>query len=38
MDLVAVKECTYVRFLPERFRDLSPEELEERIDALKRFV
>jgi hypothetical protein len=38
MDLVAVKECTDVRFLPERFRNLSPEELEERIDALRRFV
>jgi SpoVK/Ycf46/Vps4 family AAA+-type ATPase len=38
MDLVAVKECTDVRFLPERFRHLSPEELEERIDALRRFV
>ena len=38
MDLVAVKECTDVRFLPERFRELSPEELETRIDALRRFV
>jgi hypothetical protein len=38
MDLVAVKECTDVRFLPQRFRDLTPEELEERIDELKRFV
>jgi hypothetical protein len=38
MDLVAVKECTDVRFLPERFRDLTPEELEERIDGLRRFV
>jgi SpoVK/Ycf46/Vps4 family AAA+-type ATPase len=38
MDLVAVKECTDVRFLPERFRDLTPEELETRIDALRRFV
>jgi hypothetical protein len=38
MDLVAVKECTDVRFLPQRFRDLTPEELEERIDALRRFV
>jgi ribosomal protein L29 len=27
-----------VRFLPERFRELTPEELETRIDALKRFV
>jgi len=38
MDLVAVKECTDARFLPERFRTLTPEELESRIDELKRFV
>ena len=38
MDLVAVKECTDVRFLPARFRDLTPEEIEERIDELRRFV
>jgi AAA+ superfamily predicted ATPase len=38
MDLVAVKECTDARFLPARFKDLSPEELETRIDALRRFV
>jgi hypothetical protein len=38
MDLIAVKECTDARFLPQRFRDLSPEELETQIDALKRFV
>jgi SpoVK/Ycf46/Vps4 family AAA+-type ATPase len=38
MDLVAVKECTDVRFLPERFRELTPEELETRIDSLRRFV
>jgi AAA+ superfamily predicted ATPase len=38
MDLIAVKECTDVRFLPEKYRDLSPEELETRIDALRRFV
>ena len=38
MDLVAVKECTDVRFLPPKYRDLTPEELETRIDALKRFV
>lgn len=38
MDLVAVKECTDARFLPERFRDLTPEELETQIDALRRFV
>jgi hypothetical protein len=38
MDLVAVKECTDARFLPERFRQLTPEEIETQIDALKRFV
>jgi hypothetical protein len=38
MDLVAVKECTDVRFLPPRFRDLTPEQLETWIDELKRFV
>jgi len=38
MDLVAVKECTDARFLPERFRVLTPEELESRIEALRRFV
>ena len=38
MDLVAVKECTDVRFLPPRFRELSPEEIENRIEALRRFV
>jgi AAA+ superfamily predicted ATPase len=38
MDLVAVKECTDVRFLPARFRDLTPEALEERIDSLRRFA
>jgi hypothetical protein len=38
MDLVAVKECTDARFLPPRFRELSPEELETQIDALRRFV
>ena len=38
MDLVAVKECTDVRFLPAKYRDLTHEELETRIDALRRFV
>ena len=38
MDLIAVKECTDVRFLPPKYRDVSPEELETRIDALRRFV
>jgi hypothetical protein len=38
MDLVAVKECTDARFLPERFRTMPPEELETKIEALRRFV
>ncbi len=38
MDLVAVRECTDVRFLPAKYRDLTPEELETRIEALRRFV
>jgi hypothetical protein len=38
MDLVAVKECTDSRFLPERFRSMEPAELENRIEDLRRFV
>ncbi len=38
MDLVAVKECTDARFLPPRFRDLSPEDIETRLAALGRFI
>jgi hypothetical protein len=38
MDLVAVKECTDARFLPARYRDMPPEELETRIDELRRFA
>ena len=38
MDLVAVKECTDVRFLPPRFRELAPEEMERRIEELRRFM
>ncbi len=38
MDLVAVKECTDARFLPERYVSLSPEEVERRIDDLRRFM
>jgi SpoVK/Ycf46/Vps4 family AAA+-type ATPase len=38
MDLVAVKECTDIRFLPARFRDLAPEEIEQQIEALRRFI
>jgi len=38
MDLVAVRECTDTRFLPPAYRDLSPEELEQRIEITKSFV
>jgi len=38
MDLVAVKECTDARFLPPRYRDLSPEDVEARIEETRRFV
>ena len=38
MDLIAVKECTDDRFLPEKYRALTPEEIERRIDELRRFV
>jgi len=38
MDLVAVKECTDSRFLPANYRDVSPEELESRIDGARKFA
>jgi SpoVK/Ycf46/Vps4 family AAA+-type ATPase len=38
MDLVAAKECTDSRFLPPRYRDLTPEEIEARIEETRRFV
>jgi SpoVK/Ycf46/Vps4 family AAA+-type ATPase len=38
MDLVAVRECTDTRFLPPRYRDMTPEAIEERIEELRRFV
>ena len=38
MDLVAVKECTDQRFLPPRFRELTPEQIETRLTELRRFV
>jgi hypothetical protein len=38
MDLVAVRECTDVRFLPPRFRALAPEQLEARLAALRSFL
>jgi hypothetical protein len=38
MDLLAVKECTDSRFLPERFRELSLSALNQKIAALKLIV
>ncbi len=38
MDLIAVKECTDSRFLPERFRGIPPEELDRKIEELRRFI
>jgi len=35
MDLLAVKECTDVRFLPERFRSLDLDHLNRRIAELR---
>ena len=35
MDLLAVKECTDSRFLPERFRQLTLDEVNQRLDTLK---
>jgi chromatin segregation and condensation protein Rec8/ScpA/Scc1 (kleisin family) len=36
MDLLAVKECTDTRFLPERFRSRSLSQVNVRIEELKR--
>jgi AAA+ superfamily predicted ATPase len=38
MDLVAVKECTDAQFLPPRYRELTPEQIETQIESLRRFV
>jgi SpoVK/Ycf46/Vps4 family AAA+-type ATPase len=38
MDLLAVKECTDARFLPERFRSLPLAEVNARIEALRAIV
>ena len=35
MDLLAVKECTDSRFLPSKYVDLSLDEVNSRIDALR---
>ncbi|MBC8041957.1 MAG: ATP-binding protein [Rhizobacter sp.] len=38
MDLVAVRECTDASFLPEKFKNMPPEMLEQRIEELRRYV
>ena len=38
MDLVAVRECTDARFLPPHFREMTPEQVEGRINELRPFV
>ena len=38
MDLVAVKECTDARFLTPRYQNMTPEDLDTRINELRRFV
>jgi SpoVK/Ycf46/Vps4 family AAA+-type ATPase len=38
MDLVAVKECTDSSFLPPQYREMTPDDLEQRIEELRRFV
>jgi AAA+ superfamily predicted ATPase len=38
MDLVAVKECTDARFLPPRYRALTPEQIEARLGELRPFI
>lgn len=38
MDLVAVRECTDTSFLPEKYAVMPPEDLEKRLDELRRFV
>ena len=38
MDLVGVKECTDLVFLPEKYRKIGHEELETRLEALRRRI
>jgi hypothetical protein len=38
MDLLAVKECTDTRFLPERFRSLTLADVNTRIERLKHAI
>ena len=35
MDLIAVKECTDSMFLPEKYKSMTPEELDEKIEHVK---
>ncbi len=38
MDLIAVKECTDDKFLPERYRKMEPEQIERRLAELRMSV
>jgi AAA+ superfamily predicted ATPase len=38
MDFVAVRECTDARFLPPHYKQMTPEEIESRINELRPFV
>ncbi len=38
MDLIAVRECTDAGFLPPSFAQMLPEEIENKIETLKRFM
>lgn len=38
MDLIAVKECTDKKFLPPKFNNLDINELDQKIDDLRRYV
>jgi AAA+ superfamily predicted ATPase len=38
MDLVAVKECTDARFLPPKYREMTPEQIEARLTELRPFI
>jgi hypothetical protein len=38
MDLLAVKECTDARFLPPRFRNLTLEQVNRRLDELRHAI
>jgi SpoVK/Ycf46/Vps4 family AAA+-type ATPase len=38
MDLIAVRECTDIQFLPAKYAKMSPEAVEKRIEELKMFM